>query len=73
MNSVLIPARMTARQATRGRVEATRWRELCRAASQEQDPLKLLQLLREINSALIEHRFRAAQGCYACAGHYFIK
>lgn len=38
-----------------------RWRELCRAASQEQDPQKLLQLLREINRALADQRVRTAE------------
>ncbi len=37
-----------------------RWRELCRVASQEQDPQKLLDLLREINHALAEQRVRTA-------------
>ncbi len=30
------------------------WRELCRAAVQENDPEKLLQLARQINEALSE-------------------
>jgi hypothetical protein len=35
---------------------ARSWRELCQAASHEQDPRKLLELLREINHALVEQR-----------------
>ncbi len=32
------------------------WHELCRAAAREQDPRKLLELLRKINHALVEQR-----------------
>jgi hypothetical protein len=41
--------------------EVVRWRELCRAASLEQDPQTLLELLRKINYALIEYRARTAE------------
>lgn len=37
------------------------WRELCQAASHEQDPRKLLKLLQEINHALAEQRAMIAQ------------
>jgi hypothetical protein len=37
------------------------WRELCLAASHEQDPGKLLQLLRAINQALAEQRLRTSE------------
>ncbi|MGB9236192.1 MAG: hypothetical protein WCC04_17430 [Terriglobales bacterium] len=41
--------------------EDTDWRELCREASEEQDPRRLLELLREINETLAAERSRAAQ------------
>jgi hypothetical protein len=34
------------------------WRELCKAASQECDPEKLLDLIRQINRALLQQRTR---------------
>jgi len=34
------------------------WRELCKAASEEQDPRRLLELLRELNDALAAQRQR---------------
>jgi hypothetical protein len=34
------------------------WRALCKVASQEQDPKKLVDLLRQINRALSEQRIR---------------
>jgi len=37
------------------------WRELCKAASEEQDPRKLLELLREINDALAAQRQRPGE------------
>jgi hypothetical protein len=37
-----------------------RWRELCEQASVEQDPDKLLELVREINQLLEEKRTRLA-------------
>jgi len=37
-----------------------RWRELCEQASVEQDPDKLLELVREINQLLDEKRTRLA-------------
>ena len=37
-----------------------RWRELCEQASVEQDPDKLLELVREINQLLDEKRTRPA-------------
>ena len=40
------------------RLENTEWRELCKAASQEQDPEKLLDLIRQINHALSQQRVR---------------
>ncbi len=36
----------------------TDWRELCKAASHEQDPIKLLDLIRQINLALSQQRTR---------------
>ncbi len=43
----------------------TSWRDLCRAAAQEQDPRKLLELLRQINQALVEQRLATpeSQSC----------
>jgi hypothetical protein len=35
------------------------WRELCKAASQEHDPEKLLDLIREINRALSQQARRS--------------
>ncbi len=40
----------------------TDWHELCRKASQEQDPHKLLELLRDLNDALAAQWNRAAPG-----------
>jgi hypothetical protein len=37
-----------------------RWRELCEQASVEQDPDKLLELVKEINQLLEEKRTRLA-------------
>jgi hypothetical protein len=37
-----------------------RWRELCERASVEQDPDKLLELVKEINQLLEEKRIRLA-------------
>ena len=37
------------------------WHELCKEASEERDPRKLLELLREINQALAEQRTRRAE------------
>jgi len=37
-----------------------RWRELCERASVEQDPDKLLELVKEINQLLEEKRTRLA-------------
>ena len=37
-----------------------RWRELCEQASVEQDPDKLLELVREINQLLEEKQTRLA-------------
>ncbi len=37
------------------------WRDLCKAASHEQDPKKLLDLIRQINLALSQERARLAQ------------
>jgi hypothetical protein len=39
-----------------------RWTELCRQASIERDPKKLLQLVTEINRLLAERQARLAQG-----------
>jgi hypothetical protein len=43
------------------RYESADWRELCREASQECDPKKLLELMREINRALSLQRGRSAE------------
>jgi len=37
---------------------AERWRELCAQAAVEQDPIKLMQLIREINPMLLEKEER---------------
>ena len=37
-----------------------RWRELCEQASVEQDPKKLLELVKEINQLLEEKKIRLA-------------
>jgi hypothetical protein len=37
------------------------WRELCKAASHEQDPRKLLDLIRQINRALSQERARLSE------------
>ena len=39
-----------------------RWTELCRLASVERDPKKLLQLVTEINRLLAERQARLARG-----------
>jgi hypothetical protein len=39
-----------------------RWTELCRQASVERDPKKLLQLVTEINRLLAERQARLARG-----------
>ena len=39
-----------------------RWTELCRQASVERDPRKLLQLVTEINRLLAERQARLARG-----------
>jgi len=46
---------MVHRERTRGfdmRENAERWKELCEQASVEQDPQKLVELIREINRLL---------------------
>jgi len=37
------------------------WHQLCKAASQECDPKKLLDLIRQINQALSQQRTRAPE------------
>lgn len=37
------------------------WRDLCQEVSHEQDPRKLLELLREINHALVQLHVNAAE------------
>jgi hypothetical protein len=41
---------------------AERWRELCAHAAVEQDPIKLLQLVSEINQMLLEKEERLQRG-----------
>ena len=41
--------------------EDTDWRELCKDASEEQNPRKLLALLRQINDALAAQRARTPE------------
>lgn len=36
------------------------WQELCKMASAEQDPKRLIEILHEINLALVDQRTRAA-------------
>jgi hypothetical protein len=40
------------------RPKAERWRELCEQAAVEQDPVKLMQLVSEINQMLLEKEER---------------
>ncbi len=49
--------------------EYTDWRELCREASEEQDPRRLLDLLREINNALAAQRGRSVDPSSAWMTH----
>jgi hypothetical protein len=46
------------------------WEELCRQASIEQDPRKLLQLITEINRLLIEKQSRIRQAPKAEEGKH---
>jgi hypothetical protein len=39
-----------------------RWRELCKQASAEQDPKKMLELIKEINRLLDEKQARLERG-----------
>jgi len=38
----------------------TDWHELCRMASAEDDPKKIMEILHEINLALVDERTKAA-------------
>ena len=42
--------------------DKTDWRELCKAASQEQDPSRLLELVRKLNDALTQREVSKAAG-----------